>query len=426
MGTFSRIFCFVIPAIFGEKKYLRPGIDDDVLLQLLEADSSDVEGFEDGEENDEFEENVAENEENNVMDLDEDQEEDMDTLEEDQEENIEMLEEEAEETSRDGVRNEELDWESDDDLPLSVYKAKLAGKNGKKKSKKSNYTWKNCEAFSGTHFDIPVNTDNCDERQNFSVSDYFAMYFDDNIFQQICYSTNVKYMLLHQKPLHLTVKETKHFFGISILMSLLKYPRIRMYWAKTTKVYAIASKMTRDRFFVIRNHLKVVIDGDISEEYRQKDKLWKIRPIMKKVRDTCLTLPREAEVAIDEQMIPFTGVCGVKQFVRGKPNPEGLKNFVCATPSGLILDFELYQGKNTFLDNSVNHLGVGGSAVIRLVQTLPQGSHVYIQVLYHNSSSINPIREKNPWNWYNHEIKNSAGWSPDKRKYFQTTGQGFI
>ncbi|CAG9772321.1 unnamed protein product [Ceutorhynchus assimilis] len=42
-------------AIFGEKKYLRPGIDDDVLLQLLDADSSDVEGFEDGEENDEFE-----------------------------------------------------------------------------------------------------------------------------------------------------------------------------------------------------------------------------------------------------------------------------------------------------------------------------------------------------------------------------------
>ncbi|CAG9770137.1 unnamed protein product [Ceutorhynchus assimilis] len=135
--------------IFGEKKYLRPGIDDDVLLQLLDADSSDVEGFEDGEENDEFEENVAENEENNVMDLDEDQEEDMDTLEEDQEENIEMLEEEAEETSRDGVRNEDLDWESDDDLPLSVYKAKLAGKNGKKKSKKSNYTWKNCSTLDG-------------------------------------------------------------------------------------------------------------------------------------------------------------------------------------------------------------------------------------------------------------------------------------
>ncbi|KAG5879615.1 hypothetical protein JTB14_018802 [Gonioctena quinquepunctata] len=77
-------------------------------------------------------------------------------------------------------------------------------------------------------------------------------------------------------------------------------------------------------------------------------------------------------------MIPFTGVCAVKQFARGKPNPEGLKNFVCATPEGLILDFEIYQGKGKLLEDCDVNLGVGPGAIIRLTRSLKPGTQVFI------------------------------------------------
>ncbi|KAG5885338.1 hypothetical protein JTB14_014357 [Gonioctena quinquepunctata] len=105
-------------------------------------------------------------------------------------------------------------------------------------------------------------------------------------------------------------------------------------------------------------------------------------------------LPRFPEVAIDEQMIPFTGVCRMKQFVRGKPNPEGLKNVVCAAPDELVLDFEIYQGRNTFLLEESKNLGIGPTAVIRLAETLKESSHIFIDRYFTTYPSWNTCLRK--------------------------------
>lgn len=48
-------------------------------------------------------------------------------------------------------------------------------------------------------------------------------------------------------------------------------------------------------------------------------------------------------VSVNEQVIPSAGMCS------GKPNTEEFKkNFVLATSTGLVLHFEVYQGKDTF------------------------------------------------------------------------------
>lgn len=42
-----------------------------------------------------------------------------------------------------------------------------------------------------------------------------------------------------------------------------------------------------------------------------------------------------------------------------------MKSVICGTPPGLILDLEVYQGKETSLENSVTLLGVEPSVVVR-------------------------------------------------------------
>lgn len=271
---------------------------------------------------------------------------------------------------------DELDEVDSDNEPLINVKRRLDEQKSQKSSKP--LTWKKMGLLAPPNLNYPEVTDGFSERENWTLEQYINVYLSDSDFENICNCTNVRYLAEKEKPMNLTVTEIKKFFGISVLMSCLKYPQIRMYWAKMTKVNVIARAMKRDRYFQIRNHLKVVIDADVSEEVRNTDKLFKIRPLHERIKKGCLSLPRYNEVAIDEQMIPFSGVCKMKQFVRGKPNPEGLKNFVCATPKGLVLDFEIYQGKNTFLQNDVTNLGVGPSAVIRLATTLLEGTHIYI------------------------------------------------
>ncbi|XP_067945231.1 piggyBac transposable element-derived protein 3-like [Watersipora subatra] len=118
--------------------------------------------------------------------------------------------------------------------------------------------------------------------------------------------------------------------------------------------------MSRTRFFKIRNNLKVVDNFLVNEHEKKADSLWKVCPFVEQIRTACTQVARGGKVSIDEQMISFTGRCPARQYVPQKPSPTGHKNFVLAIPSGMVLDFETYQGENTFkdykLDDGSDHL----------------------------------------------------------------------
>ncbi|XP_072380610.1 uncharacterized protein [Diabrotica undecimpunctata] len=152
-----------------------------------------------------------------------------------------------------------------------------------------------------------------------------------------------------------------------------------MYWAQKTKAECVSNLIQRDKYFCIRKNLKVVYDGDVTDEEKNTNKFWKVDPLVRSVKTGCLN-PKPQVVAIDEQMISLWGHCLVRQVIKTKPNPCGLKNFVVAAPDGLPLDFFVYQGKGETIvdDKRFKLIDVDGKAVLKLLSTFSCEVLVYM------------------------------------------------
>ncbi|XP_049832883.1 piggyBac transposable element-derived protein 3-like [Schistocerca gregaria] len=72
----------------------------------------------------------------------------------------------------------------------------------------------------------------------------------------------------------------------------------------------------------------------------------------------------------------------MKQYVKGKPDPEGLKCFVMANPSGIPLDFCMYEGNGKEIQSEKvpppEKLDVGGKVVVKLTDTSTEKSSIYV------------------------------------------------
>ncbi|XP_061909468.1 piggyBac transposable element-derived protein 2-like [Entelurus aequoreus] len=125
--------------------------------------------------------------------------------------------------------------------------------------------------------------------------------------------------------------------------------------------------MPRNRFQFLLTSLHFVNNMTVSET-EKKDKLWKLRLWLDSFREKYLQVAPEEHNSVDEMMIPFKGkFSSIKQYMRGKPNPWGLKMWVRTGISGMMYDVDVYQG-------SVD--GIRAKSELRLsVKLLDRGIH---------------------------------------------------
>lgn len=208
------------------------------------------------------------------------------------------------------------------------------------------------------------------------INSYVAEYLDDELYNLIVEKSNQTAIEKFGKPLRLSIEECKTYVGITLLMSCINYPQLKMYWNRKYAIPTITEAMSRDRYLQLRNSLKLVFDIDVTTEMKQKDKLWKVRPILDRVLRGCHAQNREQKISIDEMIIPFTGACAIRQFCPGKPHPTGLKAFILANPNGLVCDILVYQGNTTFEESQIKR-SLCENVVLKLTETLVPGHIIY-------------------------------------------------
>ena len=187
----------------------------------------------------------------------------------------------------------------------------------------------------------------------------------------------------------MTIDEMRAFIGCILNMGIIQLPQLKDYWStnKIGNIPFFRSVFTRDRFFQIFGTLH---SGDIDSNIRRM----KIQPLLDLLcpRFESMYVP-DQHIAIDESVISFRGRVGFLQYLKGKPNPWGIKAFVLAdSVSGYLYKARIYFGKDTQLvDPELPH-------TIRVLKTLVSGLHhkgydLYIDRFYCSPQAANELEK---------------------------------
>lgn len=228
---------------------------------------------------------------------------------------------------------------------------------------------------------------------NLTVLESFELFFSEDFVTRIAQQTNLFYNNKRdQAPQNrktwtdVTINELYCFIAVSYLMAQVKKLKIVDYWSTDALLVTpiFGQVFSRDRF------LSILWALHFSEESQnENDKLHKIRLVvdhLKKVYQNTF-YPFE-NLCIDESLMLFKGRLSFKQYIPSKRHRFGIKLFVlCDCETGYILDFIIYCGATSDIQEYDTQLGKSGNIVFTLMQPYLGSGHT----LYTDNWYTSPI-----------------------------------
>lgn len=173
----------------------------------------------------------------------------------------------------------------------------------------------------------------------------FEMFFDEEIMRFLLEESTRYAFFLNCADPKISMSEMKCFLGILIVSGYCEVPGKRFFWDVRSDMRneMVYNSMRRNRFLEICRFLHFS-DNNYPDA---SDKIWKLRPLMDRIKTKFLNFfEPEEHLCYDESMVKYFGRHSCKQFIRGKPIRFGYKIWCLNTPSGYLVDFEMYQGNN--------------------------------------------------------------------------------
>jgi len=209
---------------------------------------------------------------------------------------------------------------------------------------------------------------------------YFQQFFTPDMMQLIVEETN-RYAVQNGSGFRINVQTLEIYVGILLRMGVVQMPRYRMYWSSDLRYNAIADYMSRNEFEDIGRFIHFNDNTKMTTNHKEPgyDSLFKIRPLLDKLRQQCHLVAPAQRQSIDEQMLPFKGKNKLRQYLPNKPKRWGFKVMArCCSRTGFTHDFTVYEGKPPELADGESVGYQPADFVIQLCKSLPKQKNYII------------------------------------------------